>query len=437
MIQIYSEVLQTFRLAAQGKTAGPAAARRICASASRPTSIRCRSSTRRSKTQATDSRALSARRDHAAADGDVPLVGFAERVAAPDPQPQLPVRQSASPRGARASPTAAGCWVEIAVGRGALHARATAKRSSRAPCGPGTRSARRAGAWQLAPDANEAREGLPAQPPDHRRAAAAPTATAFQQLGSRSPARPAGTTCACASRKADADEPKETSPQFAARCRRRRDRRAGMPATARGRQSFARTTADHGSRRDDPARARHRSQRLRRLPRLRDELQGVEHVGLGRAARRRQSVRRGSDRHVLQPRADLRGRRVSRTRRRCTSRSRACTARTRRACPCARPARATSAPRTASCWSTTTSASAASIAPGRARTACASSTKQRQVMTKCTLCVDRINDAALPEAERKPACVHGVSDQRAPVRRHPGSGIRGVDARSASAAAMR
>ncbi|MBM3409866.1 MAG: hypothetical protein FJY25_21590, partial [Betaproteobacteria bacterium] len=29
----------------------------------------------------------------------------------------------------------------------------------------------------------------------------------------------------------------------------------------------------------------------------------------------------------------------------------------------------------------------------------------RQVMTKCTLCVDRITDTSLPEAERKPACV--------------------------------
>jgi Fe-S-cluster-containing dehydrogenase component len=31
--------------------------------------------------------------------------------------------------------------------------------------------------------------------------------------------------------------------------------------------------------------------------------------------------------------------------------------------------------------------------------------EQRKVMTKCTLCVDRIYDAALPEAERLPACV--------------------------------
>ncbi|ABM59702.1 4Fe-4S dicluster domain-containing protein [Verminephrobacter eiseniae] len=31
--------------------------------------------------------------------------------------------------------------------------------------------------------------------------------------------------------------------------------------------------------------------------------------------------------------------------------------------------------------------------------------EQRQVMTKCTLCVDRIHDQQLPEQERKPACV--------------------------------
>ena len=31
--------------------------------------------------------------------------------------------------------------------------------------------------------------------------------------------------------------------------------------------------------------------------------------------------------------------------------------------------------------------------------------EKRKVMTKCTLCVDRIYDQALPEADRKPACV--------------------------------
>ena len=31
--------------------------------------------------------------------------------------------------------------------------------------------------------------------------------------------------------------------------------------------------------------------------------------------------------------------------------------------------------------------------------------ENRKVMSKCTLCVDRIDDQALPEADRKPACV--------------------------------
>jgi Fe-S-cluster-containing dehydrogenase component len=31
--------------------------------------------------------------------------------------------------------------------------------------------------------------------------------------------------------------------------------------------------------------------------------------------------------------------------------------------------------------------------------------QQQKVMTKCTLCVDRIHDASLPERDRKPACV--------------------------------
>jgi Fe-S-cluster-containing dehydrogenase component len=31
--------------------------------------------------------------------------------------------------------------------------------------------------------------------------------------------------------------------------------------------------------------------------------------------------------------------------------------------------------------------------------------EDRKVMTKCTLCVDRVTDTKLPESERKPACV--------------------------------
>ena len=81
-------------------------------------------------------------RGHAAADGDVPLVGLAERVAAPDPRAQLPVRQSGRRARARASRTAAGCGSSRPGARCAAW-RATPRRSSPAPCGPGTRSARR------------------------------------------------------------------------------------------------------------------------------------------------------------------------------------------------------------------------------------------------------------------------------------------------------
>ena len=60
---------------------------------------------------------------------------------------------------------------------------------------------------------------------------------------------------------------------------------------------------------------------------------------------------------------------------------------------------------TASCSSTTTSASAASTARGRVPYGAREIDPERKVMTKCTLCVDRIYDYALPESERKPACV--------------------------------
>ena len=65
-------------------------------------------------------RALSARGDHAATDGDVPLVGFAERLAAADPRAQLPVHQPAHRarerhRGRRLAVGG------IAVGQGPLH----------------------------------------------------------------------------------------------------------------------------------------------------------------------------------------------------------------------------------------------------------------------------------------------------------------------------
>ncbi len=66
------------------------------------------------------SRRLPAARDHPAADGDVPRMGLAERVAAPDPRAQPPVRQS----GRRAHGRHRGRRLDvgrIALGQGALH----------------------------------------------------------------------------------------------------------------------------------------------------------------------------------------------------------------------------------------------------------------------------------------------------------------------------
>ena len=57
--------------------------------------------------------------------------------------------------------------------------------------------------------------------------------------------------------------------------------------------------------------------------------------------------------------------------------------------------------------------------------------EERQVMTKCTLCVDRIYDESIPAAQRKPACVTArlrqrLPHQRPPLRRREGSAIGGV-----------
>ena len=50
----------------------------------------------------------------------------------------------------------------------------------------------------------------------------------------------------------------------------------------------------------------------------------------------------------------------------------------------------------------------------------------RQVMTKCTLCVDRIYDESLRAARPPAGLRQGVPDRRAPVRRRQGSRLGGV-----------
>ena len=150
-LALYSDTLQSFRLAAQGKTHGPPAARRLARAHRhllRPAALLVRAAGRSRHRPA----GLSAERGDAAADGDVSLLGLAERLAAPDPQPQLPARQPGHRARPPASRTAAGAGSKAAGARCAACC-ATAKPSSPAPCGPGTPSARPTapGNWRRAP----------------------------------------------------------------------------------------------------------------------------------------------------------------------------------------------------------------------------------------------------------------------------------------------
>jgi Fe-S-cluster-containing dehydrogenase component len=72
------------------------------------------------------------------------------------------------------------------------------------------------------------------------------------------------------------------------RARRRGGKAGVIPAGSAATTLVAEVTRspERETPRSDPARAGHRPQRLRRLPRLRDELQAVEHLGRGRPAGR-------------------------------------------------------------------------------------------------------------------------------------------------------
>ncbi len=175
------------------------------------------------------------------------------------------------------------------------------------------------------------------------------------------------------------------------------------------------------------ARAGHRPQRLRRLPCLRDALQGMEHLGQRRSAGRREPLRRRS---------------------RPAPSSTAC-----------RPTRPATFPDTEtihfpkSCLHCEdppcvpvcpTGASykrkedgivlvdydkcigckyCAWACPYGAREL----DEERQVMTKCTLCVDRIYDDDAARGRPQARLRHGLPDRRAPVRRREGPGLRGLE----------
>ena len=181
VIHIYSEFLQRFRLAAQGKRPGKQPPERLRAARRRPTSTRCRSGTRRSRRRQTDTARYPLQRGDAAADGDVPLVGLAERLAAPDPHPQLPDREHAH-RARRRHRRRRLDVGRIAVGQGALPV--PAHRGGRAGHGVDLERDRQ-GVRRVEPRARRQRvaAGFPAQPPD-RRGAAGPTTG---RRGSRTP----------------------------------------------------------------------------------------------------------------------------------------------------------------------------------------------------------------------------------------------------------
>ena len=85
---------------------------------------------------------IPAQRHHPAPHGDVPLLGLAKRLAAPDSHPQLPVCEHQDRAGAKALPTAAGCGSSRSGARCAACA-ATPRPWSPARSGPGTPSASR------------------------------------------------------------------------------------------------------------------------------------------------------------------------------------------------------------------------------------------------------------------------------------------------------
>ena len=153
----------------------------------------------------------------------------------------------------------------------------------------------------------------------------------------------------------------------AARAARRASLRAGV-----GRMTLLPSQAS-----PEEARPGHRPRRLRRLPCLRGELQGMEHRRLRRGAVRPASLWRRRLRRLAQPRPHLRGGAGGRRDRRRGRRG------AHRAFPEILPALRGRALRhrlpdrrllqalrpTASCWSTRTNASAAGCAPGPARMA--------------------------------------------------------------------
>ena len=380
-----------------------------------------------------DRERLPAARDHPAADADVPFLALAERLAAPDPRPEPAVHEPGRRRAASASPTTTGS------GCRAMPAASEAQIKLMDGVNPDTvwtwnAIGKRSGAWNLAADSPEFTQRLPAEPPDHRdccrRTAAIRYANADPITG-----QAAWYDLRVRVEKVAAGRSRRTAPALrdARAARRRCGRRPTSCATARfGSRRAAEGRAMTDLPRPQPgpeeARPRHRPRSLRRLPRLRHRLQGMEHRRPHGAAARFQRLWRRRLGRVVQPHPFLRGRRGRRARAPCISRNPACIARSRPASPCARPAPPTSAPRTASCWSTTSICIGCKLCSWACPYGAREFDADEGVMKKCTLCIDRIYNEQ-PRARGAPAGLrHGVPDQGAVLRRSRRPDFRGVGA---------
>jgi Fe-S-cluster-containing dehydrogenase component len=411
-LALYSDTLQSFRLAAQGKTRA-ASRPSTCASASPPTSTRCRSGTRRWRSLHRPDR--------------YPLNAITQRPMAMyhswDSQNAW-LRQIHShnylhvnPLTAQAAGIADGgwCWVESAWGE----VRCMLRYSDAVE--PGTvwtwnAIGKADGAWQLAPGADESRKGfllnhlISEELPfagQRRTTSATPT---------RSPARPAGTTCGCASaRRRPTRTRRKPSPRLPP-CRARpacsavrlfrNGHHAGSRTSFPGKACPGSPTSSRAARRNtgQAAGAGHRPERLRRLPCLRHLLQAVEHLRRGRPAGGPERLRRRPTGTFFNRVQTYEAGSFPNTE----------TIHFPKSClHCEDPPCVPVCPTGASykrkedgivlvdydkCIGCKYCAWAC---PYGAR----EFDEERQVMTKCTLCVDRIYDELLPPQDRKPACV--------------------------------
>ena len=210
VLQLYSEPLQKFRLAAEGHGAvqPPERDRARIAAYFDPLPLWYRPFEQARRSTA---RGISPPRHHPAADGDVSLLGLAECLAAPDPRRQPPVRESrAWPRGwDRAMTIGSGSKAPMA-GQGA----------DQLMEGVNTHTVwtwnaigKRAGAWNLSPEAPETKRGfLLNHVISELLPAAARRLSLCQQRSGDRPGRLVRSAVRLV--KASDDEAAETSPQF-------------------------------------------------------------------------------------------------------------------------------------------------------------------------------------------------------------------------------